>query len=264
MLSKRIITSSLLIVLTALTLAVFPDWAFGILVAVFIAIGLYEFFAMVKKKGIAIYKYSGIIIGIIVPITVFLKWELIGNWELLFIVTSCLVIFALQFTRRDNSQAIVDVSVTMLGLIYISWLLSFLIRLRFEGIGLVAFLLLVTKMGDIGAYFLGTNFGKHMLIPRISPKKSIEGTVGGLMISVVTALVAGRFLLRVSSGHLLILGVALGTLAQIGDLSESLIKRDCQVKDSGKLLPGFGGVLDLLDSLLFTSPFFYFYIKVFV
>lgn len=264
MLRKRIISSIFLILLTISTLTVFAEWVFGIVVTLFIGISLYEFFSLVERKGIAIYKYSGIIMGVIIPIAVFLKLEPLSGWELLFIVSSCLCFFLLRFTRHDNSHALIDVSVTMLGVIYISWFLSFLIRLNFEGAEFVAFLLLTTKMGDIGAFFLGSSFGKHTLISRISPKKSIEGTVGGLIISIITALVSGSFLLKVGPGHLLILGILLGGLGQIGDLSESLIKRDCQVKDSGKLLPGFGGILDLLDSLLFASPFFYFYIKVFL
>ncbi len=264
MLSKRIITSSLLILLTILTLGVFPEWIFGVVVTLFIGISLYEFFTLAERKGIVIPKYFGITIGIIIPIIVFLKWEPVRGWELLFIVGSCLCIFVLQFTHRNNSQAIVNISVTMLGIIYISWFLSFLVKLKFEGVGFVAFLLLVTKMGDIGAFFLGSRFGKHTLISRISPKKSIEGTIGGLIISMITALLCGGFLLRVSVGHLLMLGILLGSLAQIGDLSESLLKRDSRVKDSGRLLPGLGGILDLMDSLLFATPFFYFYIKVFL
>lgn len=264
MLTKRIITSALLMLLIVLTLGIFPEWVFGFVVTLFIGISLYEFFVIVEGKGIAAYKYPGIIMGILIPIVVFFKLEPLGDWVLLFIVSSCLCFFVLRFTRQDNSHALTDISVTMLGIIYISWFLSFLLRLKFEGVEFIIFLLLVTKMGDVGAFFLGNSFGKHTLIPRISPKKSVEGTVGGLITSIIVALVGGRFLLGISVGHLLMLGVLLGSLGQIGDLSESLIKRDCKVKDSGKLLPGLGGMLDLMDSLLFTSPLFYFYIKVFL
>lgn len=264
MLTKRIITSAFLMLLIVLTLGIFPEWIFGLVVTLFIGISLYEFFVIVEGKGITAYKYPGIIMGILIPIVVFFKLEPLGDWVLLFIVSSCLCFFVLRFTRKDNSHALTDISVTMLGIIYISWFLSFLLKLKFEGVEFIIFLLLVTKMGDVGAFFLGNSFGKHTLIPRISPKKSVEGTVGGLLTSIIVALVSGRFLLETSIGHLLMLGILLGGLGQIGDLSESLIKRDCKVKDSGKLLPGLGGMLDLMDSLLFASPLFYFYIKVFL
>ena len=98
-------------------------------------------------------------------------------------------------------------------------------------------------------------------MPRISPKKSVEGAVGGLLFSILGALVSQPFL-HLTYGHLAIIGVATGCLAQLGDLSESLMKRDCQVKDSGTILPGLGGFLDVMDSLLFTAPTFYFYMNI--
>ena len=129
---------------------------------------------------------------------------------------------------------------------------------------LLAYLILVTKSGDIGTYFIGKRLGKHSLIPRISPKKTVEGALGGLLFSVVVSLASIGFLPVFSLLHLFVMGLILGVLAQIGDLSESLIKRDCGAKDSGRTLPGLGGVLDITDSILFTAPIFYFYVKVFM
>jgi phosphatidate cytidylyltransferase len=120
---------------------------------------------------------------------------------------------------------------------------------------------MMTKLGDIGAYLVGSRFGKTPLLPRISPKKSIEGSVGGVLFSVAGAL-ASRPFLNLETGRLIFMGIVLGVLGQLGDLSESLIKRDCQVKDSGVILPGMGGVLDVMDSLLFTAPVFYFYLSI--
>ena len=127
---------------------------------------------------------------------------------------------------------------------------------------LVAFLVLVTKMGDVGAYFVGNIMGRHNLIPRISPHKTIEGTMGGLVFSVLSAVASKSYLPNFSYAHLVVLGILLGILAQVGDLAESLLKRDCAVKDAGGILPGLGGMLDIIDSLLFTTPIFYFYIVV--
>ena len=129
---------------------------------------------------------------------------------------------------------------------------------------LIVYLILVTKSGDIGAYFIGSRFGRHNLIPRISPKKTVEGALGGLFFSLLVSVSCIGFLPMFGLVRLAILGICLGLLAQVGDLSESLIKRDCQSKDSGKTFPGLGGVLDAIDSLLFTAPVFFFYVRVFL
>lgn len=267
----RLIWSSILIAFFVFTVFVLPDWFFCLVLTVMIAAALYEFYSLVEKKGVAIFKTSGIAIGIIVPVSIFFSFEPTKGWELLFIIAVLLTIFILQFTRKESNQAIVGVSTTIFGILYISWTFSFLMKLKMvsesylpSGSLLVAFLLLVTKSGDIGAYFIGTYFGKHHLIPRISSKKSVEGAVGGFMFSVVFAVLSKYYLPAVPVFHLAVLGCLLGILAQVGDLSESLIKRDSQVKDSANLIPGLGGVLDLIDSILFTAPTLYFYVKKFL
>ena len=202
----------------------------------------------------------------LVPVIIYFQMGNEGYFTLepFFIVISCLFLFVLQFIKRDSSQALASIAVTLFGLLYIAWFFSFFIKLKFmpNGAALVAFLILVTKMGDVGAYFIGSYFGKHNLIPRISPHKTIEGTVGGLVFSVASAVASKVYLPNFSYSHLFSLGILLGILAQVGDLAESLLKRDCGVKDSGASLSGFGGMLDLMDSLLFTVPIFYFYIVV--
>jgi phosphatidate cytidylyltransferase len=165
----------------------------------------------------------------------------------------------MQFKRRDNSGVIVDISTTLFGILYVSWFFSFLIKIRYlsGGLGLLSALLIITKLGDIGAYLVGNRWGKKLLIPRISPNKTIEGSLGGLFFSILGGLACKPFL-PFEYGQLLIISASLGVLGQLGDLSESLLKRDCQVKDSGNIFPGMGGVLDEIDSLLFTAPVFYF------
>lgn len=128
------------------------------------------------------------------------------------------------------------------------------------GLGFLAALLLITKLGDIGAYLIGSRWGKKPLIPHISPKKTIEGALGGLFFSVLGGLISKSFL-PFNYGQLFLVAIGLGLLGQLGDLSESLLKRDCQVKDSGNIIPGMGGILDEIDSLLFTAPVFYFYLS---
>ena len=261
MLTKRIISSIILICIIAAT--IFIDWLCGLVITIFIIAGLYEFFTMLEKKGISIYKYFGIGMGSIIPLSILFKFQLTKGWELLFVVLALLFLILMQFRRRQNTGAVVDISTTIFGILYVSWFLSFLIKIRYlaGGIGLFTTVLLITKLGDIGAYLIGTRFGKTPLIPRISPKKSLEGAMGGLIFSVLGALASKAFS-NLSYPHLIFIGIFLGILGQLGDLSESLMKRDCQVKDSGSLIPGIGGVLDVTDSLFFTAPAFYFYMSI--
>lgn len=260
MLKQRLINTVLW--LAVIILAIKYQFAFTLCLMALIIAGLYEFFSLIEKKGIHIYKYFGMAIGIVIPLTIIFRFELTKGWELLFIVLALLSLFVLQFSREDNSQAIVGISTTFFGILYVSWFFSFLIKIRYlpGGDGYLAAIILITKSSDIGAYLIGSRFGKRRLIPHISPKKSVEGSMGGLLFSVLAA-IASKPLLGFSYIHVAILGLTLGILAELGDLSESLIKRDCRVKDSGFLFPGMGGVLDLIDSLLFTAPVFYFYMS---
>ena len=249
--------------------AVINEWIFLTALLVLTIGGLYEFFYLVKKKGIPIYSYTGIIIGVLIPLSIYIRFELTKNWELLFIVLLLLLVFLMQFVRKDNTNAIVGISTTLFGVLYVSWFFSFLIRIRYllpdtEGVKLLGFLLLVTKMGDIGALLVGSRLGKHPLLLRVSPNKTIEGSLGSLLFSSLSAVLAKSLLpvgLDISIGYVALLGAFLGGIGQMGDMTESLMKRDCNVKDSGKLLPGLGGVLDVIDSILFTAPAFYFYVS---
>jgi len=260
MLSKRVLSSVVLVLIMVATL--FVDWLCGLMVTAFIIMGLYEFFTILEKKGISIYKYFGILMGALIPLSIVFHFQLTKGWELLLIVLGMVSLMLMQFRRRDSSGVIVSISTTVFGILYVSWFLSFLIKVRYleGGLGLFLAVLAITKSGDIGAYLIGTRFGRHPLMPRVSPKKSVEGAIGGLVFSVLAAL-ACNSVLKFSYFHSVTLGIFLGVLAQLGDLSESLMKRDCQVKDSGNILPGMGGVLDLADSVIFTAPAFYFYMN---
>ncbi len=264
---SRLMSSLLMIALAAL--AVINDWLFITVMVLVTAGGLYEFFYMVRKKDVPIYSYIGIFIGVLIPISIFTHFEPTRNWELLFIVIGFLLILFMQFARQDNRHAILGLSTTLFGVLYVAWFLSFLVKIRFmlpgmDGIKLLAFILLVTKSADIGALLIGSKFGKHPLLPKVSPNKSVEGTLGAVFTSACTALVFSSFLpasLNLPLWQIFFMGAFFGGLGQLGDLSESLIKRDCGVKDSGKFLPGMGGVLDVIDSLLFSAPAFYLYMS---
>jgi len=261
MLTRRLMTSILLVLIIIGVISV--DWLCGLTVTLFILAGLYEFFSMLENKGTTTYKYFGIGLGTLIPLSIILRFELTKGWEFLFIILALLFLVLMQFKRRQHSGAIIGISTTVFGIVYISWSFSFLIKIRYldGGLSLLASLLLITKACDIGAYLIGSRFGKTPLVPNISPHKTVEGALGGVSFSVLSALACRPFL-GFGYLHLVILGIGISILAQLGDLSESLIKRDCQMKDSGSVFPGMGGVLDQIDSLLFTAPVFYFYISV--
>ena len=213
----------------------------------------------------ATYRYFGIALGSLIPVSIMIRFELTKGWEFLFIVLAILFIVIMQFKRRQHTGAIIGISTTIFGIVYISWSFSFLVKIRYleDGLVLLAALLLITKSCDIGAYLIGSRFGKHPLVPSISPHKTIEGALGGIIFSILAAIIF-KPTLHFSYPTLILLGVGMSILGQLGDISESLIKRDCQVKDSGNIFPGLGGVLDQIDSLLFTAPVFYFFLSVFL
>jgi len=257
---KRLFSAVVLIGIIIIAIILKP--VFSVAIMFFIIVGLYEYFTMLEKKGIKIYKYFGIGLGSIIPLSILLRFELTKRWEFFFIVIMLLFLILMQFRRRKSTGVIVDISTTLFGIMYVSWFMSFLIKIRFlpGGAGYLASILLITKLGDIGAYLFGSRFGKTPLMPHVSPKKTVEGAIAGLVCSVIGALLSRPFL-HFNYIHLALLGIWLGALGQLGDLSESLLKRDCEVKDSGKILPGMGGMLDELDSLLFVAPVFYFYLS---
>jgi len=220
---KRIVTSLAVIFLGYLATFVFPNWVFCLVVMLFICAALYEFFSIVEKKEVVVYKYFGIIAGASIPIVTYL--HLGGgynNLEPFFIVIACLFMFVLQLTRKESAKNhLTGVALTLLALFYISWFFSFLIKIKYlpDGAGLVGFVIIVTKMGDVGAYFAGKIFGRRPLIARISPRKTKEGAFGGLVASVAAAFLCRTFLVDFSYVHVLLLGLLLGVIGQVGDLA---------------------------------------------
>ena len=184
----RLLTGSGLIALTAWVLFAAPPWVFALVTIAFVGLGLNEFFTLVERKGIVIERWIGLAVGLLIPISILSGFEPTKGWELFFMVVAFLTLFLVQMRRRDSSQAIVGVSTALFGIFYVSWCFSFLIKLRFltgpsipDGAWLVVLLLVITKGGDVGAYFTGSVLGRHSLVPRISPSKTWEGVLGGLL-----------------------------------------------------------------------------------
>jgi phosphatidate cytidylyltransferase len=239
------------------------------LVDIVIFIGLWEFYGMMEAKGIRPYKAIGVLSGLALSWYVYFHNGVYSN---LLLTLGLLAIMTLQLTRRDSRDAIYRISTTVLGVFYVAFLASHLVLLRelplivgldyALGRSFVFLAFVVTWACDTGAYVVGTFWGKHPLLPRVSAKKTIEGSIGGLVIATAGAIVAKyTFAQYLGIWQAVVLGFAAGCIGQIGDLVESMIKRDANVKDTSGLIPGHGGVLDRFDGLLFTVPMIYYYLK---
>lgn len=192
-----------------------------------------------------------------------LQWpEALPLHPLLLVILIATLLWYL-LSKHDLSRSLVDVSVLIFGMLYIGFTLGHLLFIRAlpDGIFLIFFVILVTWAGDTGAYYAGVSMGRTPLAPRISPNKTVEGLLGGCLLAVVVALIARAwFIPSFTVVDTLVLGVMLTVAGLMGDLSESMFKRGAGVKDSGGLIPGHGGMLDRLDSLLLTAPTYYYYV----
>ena len=192
-------------------------------------------------------------------------WLDLAALELL-VYLSIFVSFVYQIIKRDTKSALLTISAFFVGIIYIGWAFSrhlILIRAMTNGIGLIFLFIAIIWFGDTGAYAIGKLFGRHKLIPAISPGKTIEGAIGGLFFGTLGGIaIKYAFLSKVIAlHHIIILGLLLGIIGQSSDLGESLLKRNADRKDSGNLIPGHGGILDRCDSMILTAPVFYYYLK---
>ena len=246
-------------------------------------VGLWEYYSMLDAKQLPNFKMFGMVCGAIMLGGCFywLAWrrmppEALYDFEISALLLFMLVVFARQmFLKVQELVPLETMAFTLFGLLYVPWPFSFVSKIVYmiprdaagevTGHWYVLFLVVVTKFSDMGAYLTGSLIGKHKLVPHISPKKTWEGFFGALAFSVgggcaLVALLGDRLAL-LGYGHAAILGLVLGFAAVVGDLAESLIKRSCGVKDSGRFLPGIGGALDLIDSILFTAPMLFFYLR---
>ncbi|HYG23805.1 MAG TPA: CDP-archaeol synthase [Verrucomicrobiae bacterium] len=274
------------VVLTALFSKnkVLSDYVFGATMVFLAIVGLIEFYGLVQKRDLVCFRNWGIFGGILLMAGTFLNLTgvvgrqdspaRVNDFETSFLILFVLGLCLRQFFARSNTAGILAISTTLFGLMYVPWLLNFIQKIQFfsfaeplAGTGkiYVLYFILVTKFSDTGAYAVGSLIGKHKMIPRISPGKTWEGFGGAILVStgasVAFAYFFGDRMFGMNYMHAVILGVLLSVSAVVGDLIESIFKREAGVKDSGKLFPGIGGILDLLDSLLFNAPLMYLYLR---
>lgn len=257
---QRILTAAVALPLLILLLGYAPAAVFSGVVALLLFLGLLEFNRMGLGKNARFEQWLAAALGtFIVPVLHAGQLELI-----LPLLSLSLMLLALPFMARARTTELSavrnQISWIVFGLVYLPGLLGCLVPLRLleDGQRWIFLVLLSIMACDSLAYFLGSRFGRRSLAPAISPNKTCEGALGGVFGAVLGALFASvTFLPMLGLPDALAIGVLLGVVGQLGDLFESLLKRICQVKDSGGLIPGHGGVLDRLDSLLFAFPVAY-------
>ena len=268
-----------------------PNWRGAPLCLVAMALtgaALHEFFAMVRNVDLSPFRLTGLGFGIVLlpyyvwaeELKVLLGAQAMTAFLIAPLLLLILALMARAYTRPEGfGPQLKNIAVTLFGVLYIAVPMAFLILTRFlteklhsggEGWDLVMLVVAVTKASDVGAYFTGTLIGRHKLAPKVSPNKTVEGAVGGLLTSALVAviMVYGMNIHTLKDlGHGLLatisFGIIIGVASQIGDLTESFIKRGTNIKDSGNLLPSFGGVLDLIDSFLIAAPVAYFVLAIF-
>jgi phosphatidate cytidylyltransferase len=242
-------------------------WFLVALVVVITAVSQYEFFLLATKKGAHPLRLSATIIGIPIPIAIYV----FGINIIVPYIILAAVIFCLIELFRNKTNALLNVASSIMGIIYPTILFSFMILIRElpvqvnepyvnGGVMLIAIIVMIW-ICDTAAYFVGRSIGKHKLYFRISPNKTIEGAVAGFIATIATGLLFHHlFPAVISPLHGIGLGVGIGILSQLGDLVESAFKRDAAVKDSSDILPGHGGFLDRFDAPIIVAPLAYFYL----
>ncbi|MCP4641867.1 MAG: phosphatidate cytidylyltransferase [bacterium] len=243
-----------------------PGFAF--LIGLLVAVGLYEYYAIVRAREISPETIGGIIGGTLITLSGYLQSVTLVNFMLF---GGCLLVSALHIVRGRHSVA--GLGTTAFGVFYLGWFGAHVLLLhglydggRHIGAGLVMVLFTAVVLTDTAAYFFGSAFGRHKMAPKASPNKSWEGAVAGFLcallgVAVLYALDSKGIMPGMPGWSLmkyLHVGAMLSIIGQIGDLAESCLKRSAGVKDSGMIFPGHGGVLDRCDGFLFATPVLYY------
>jgi phosphatidate cytidylyltransferase len=261
---KRLPTAIVLIFLAFITIHYAPDWIFFCVVQLLILAALWELYKLVWNKERIAEKIIGSMVALIIAFSFYFEF-----WSLAAAFYSSLLMLAFYFVfsiNRNEKLALFPTTVALLffGAFYLSFTLNFFNLIRSEyGPYPVYFLLAVIFVGDTGAFLVGRLVGKHKMTPIASPRKTWEGSFGGIILAVATGAAMQLLFLHGDAllGNSLLLAFLVHIAAQVSDPFESLFKRAVGVKDSSNILPGHGGFLDRLDSLILAAPLFYFLLK---
>jgi len=259
MLKKRVITG--LWGIPLLIIAVWFDkplpW-FTVLVAILGLLAAFEFYRMVAVSKVSSLTYFGLVWTLLFILSPHFDYDFI----IPLLLTSAIVLSLVWLIVRPQKEgAFSSWAWTIAGILYVGWLLSYLVALRLDaGRNWVFFALFTTFGSDTAAFFVGRALGRHCLAARISPNKTWEGAIAGVFGAIIVSLVLVTLLsLPLGYGQAVLLGLLVSVFGQFGDLVESLLKRNMGVKESGKLMPGHGGVLDRMDSVVFAGIVVYLY-----
>lgn len=256
---KKILTAVLIIPPVIMVITLGSPAAFSFIVLLTAFFGLREFFHLALPRSNRTERWAGIGLGLI--LSLFLSF---GDPKMIppFIVVLLLVPSILfMATSRNLSASISHIGIMFFGIFYIGYLLPHvsLIRSMTDGKYWVLFLVITVWAGDIFALLSGSLFGRHKLYPKVSPNKTYEGLIGAILGSIIVSFAFSVLSpLRLGRGLYILIAIGLAFLGQMGDFIESMLKRSAQVKDSGSLIPGHGGMLDRLDSFLFSAPFLHY------
>jgi phosphatidate cytidylyltransferase len=252
----------------AIAVVYFGDWALTILLSVLAGLAAWELFRIARAGGATPLEPAGIAIAALIPVAVHAQRLGVYTLSLTMLVALALLLFASTiWLRGPAGRPLAAVSITTFGVLYSS-LFAYIYALRYHdyavgaGAGTILVLLpvLLTWATDVGAYAVGRSMGRRKLIPSVSPGKTVEGAVGGLALAIVICLLYVKLvLMRYAQLAMTIQGavlfaIVISVAAQTGDLAESLLKREAGIKDSSRIIPGHGGILDRFDSLLFVLP----------
>lgn len=234
---------------------------YSMLVAVLVFLGLLEYFNFIKGKIDNSMKFIGILWGVLVAGGLYVgSSQIIIAMLTLGFLSICLIRLS---KTGDLDKVFQDIGYTFIGALYVGLLLGHLtlIRATVEGREWTLLLFFTIWMGDIAAFYTGLSIGKHKLYPEISPNKTIEGAIGGIIGSfIIVAAAKFYYMNQLTMVDVAVISVGIAVMGQLGDLCESMFKRSAGVKDSGNLIPGHGGILDRFDSVLFAAPFLYYYL----
>ena len=273
---KRVATALVLTPVLAL-IAVSPPWVFFLIVVVMGEIALWEFYKLVESNGYRCLKSIGMVATFFLLYFLFFQSTGIEKGEsfiLEALIVSLLAVPISMVARvingRSPEKSLEGIALTYFGILFVGFFLGHQILIRGMGdddhcaLGakLLLFLYVVVCAGDIGAYYIGSSWGRRPLAPGISPKKSVEGAIGGIGSSALAAIAFALFFLKELPLHQAFnLGWILGIFGILGDLSESLLKRSLKAKDTGSILPGHGGLFDRIDSLIFAGPVLFYLLR---
>lgn len=257
---RRLYTAAVLIPTVYVIIVYLAPWALTLLLIAVGSIALVEFYQICFQPRV---NRLAVGVGLAAFVLVVARDHLSLALPPLLAASVLAVSIAVSISSDRTDHLWKSILITLFGVLYIGFPLSTVVSTRSLAAGefLALFLAVVTWTSDTGAYYAGTLWGKHRLLPSVSPKKTVEGLLGGVALAVGTALLAQWwFASQLSLSDAVILGILLTVTGLLGDLFESVIKRRTGVKDSGGILPGHGGMLDRIDSLLFTAPTFYYYV----